>query len=385
VAKAGGKAGKKDDKEQRAGGKDGGKKHGGKKDGGKKDGGKRHGGKKELERDLAKHGAGVGEPEARPRPGRTKALVEQVAERIVVAELEKADAEAQAAAKAAEAAAAVPVGLSELLRVPTGPVDLAAADPGATPAADSRAQAEQELPKLAARLEELQERLFAAARGGGSERRVLLVLQGMDTSGKGGTVRHVVGQLNPNGTRVAAFKAPTEEEREHDFLWRIRKALPQPGEVGIFDRSHYEDVLIARVRKLVAPMVVGRRYQLINRFEQQLAAEGTVLVKCFLHISRDEQRRRLLARLDDPAKRWKYNPGDVDERALWPAYQDAYRLVLEKCSTAEAPWYLVPADHKWYRNYAITRLLIEALERIDPAYPPGDYDLEVERERVLES
>ncbi|HEU5354459.1 MAG TPA: polyphosphate kinase 2 family protein [Actinocrinis sp.] len=274
---------------------------------------------------------------------------------------------------------------SELLRVPVGPVDLAAIDPGATPGVSSRDQAEDELPKLAARLEELQERLFAAARGGDSNRKVLLVLQGMDTSGKGGTVRHVIGQLDPNGTRLTAFKAPTEEERAHDFLWRIRRALPAAGEVGIFDRSHYEDVLIARVRKLAAPMIIGRRYQLINGFEKKLVADGAVLVKCFLHISRDEQKERLLARLDNPAKHWKYNPGDVDERELWPQYQDAYRIALEKCSTPDAPWYVVPADHKWYRNYAVTRLLVEALERIDPEYPAGDFDLEAERARVLAS
>jgi PPK2 family polyphosphate:nucleotide phosphotransferase len=275
--------------------------------------------------------------------------------------------------------------ISELLRVPSGAVDLAAIDPASTPGVSSRDRAEEELPKLAARLEELQERLFAAARGGDSNRRVLLVLQGMDTSGKGGTVRHVVGQLDPNGTRLTAFKAPTEEERAHDFLWRIRSQLPVAGEVGIFDRSHYEDVLIARVRKLALPMVIGKRYQLINGFEKKLVADGAVLVKCFLHISREEQMQRLLARLDDPAKHWKYNPGDVDERALWPEYQDAYRIALEKCSTSDAPWYAVPADHKWYRNYAVTRLLIEALERIDPQYPAGKFDVEVERERVLAS
>jgi len=280
---------------------------------------------------------------------------------------------------------AAPDLFSELLRVPTGAVDLAAIDPGSTPGVSSRDQAEEELPKLAARLEELQERLFAAARGGDSNRRVLLVLQGMDTSGKGGTVRHVVGQLDPNGTRLTAFKAPTEEERAHDFLWRIRSQLPAAGEVGIFDRSHYEDVLIARVRKLALPMIIGRRYQLINGFEQKLVADGVVLVKCFLHISRQEQKQRLLARLDDPAKHWKYNPGDVAERALWPQYQDAYRIALEKCSTPDAPWYAIPADHKWYRNYAVTRLLVEALERIDPQYPAGKFDVEVERERVLAS
>jgi PPK2 family polyphosphate:nucleotide phosphotransferase len=339
----------------------------------------------------------------------TQRLVEQVAAEIVIAELDRAAAldsgeathgpnlipqsvetvkaaRKQAAPKeAAKELGDERVSFSELLRAPATKVDLAAIDPGSTPGAQSRDQAEDELPKLAARLEELQERLFAAARGGDSKRRVLLVLQGMDTSGKGGTVRHVVGQLDPNGTRLTAFKAPTEEERAHDFLWRIRKALPVAGEVGIFDRSHYEDVLIARVHKLALPMNIGRRYQLINRFEQSLVAEGTTLVKCFLHISRDEQKQRLLARLDDPAKHWKYNPGDVDERELWPEYQEAYRIALEKCSTETAPWYVVPADHKWYRNYAITRLLVEALERVDPAYPAGDFDVEAERERVLAS
>lgn len=274
-------------------------------------------------------------------------------------------------------------GFSELLRLAGGPVDLAAVDTASTPGVFSREKAEAQLPKLAARLDELQERLFAAARGGDSRRRVLLVLQGMDTSGKGGTVRHVVGQLDPNGIRVTAFKAPTEEERAHDFLWRIRNALPAAGEIGIFDRSHYEDVLIARVRKLALPMVIGKRYQLINRFEQSLVADGAVLVKCFLHISPQEQRKRLLARLDDPRKLWKYNPGDVDERALWPEYQEAYRIALEKCSAEDAPWYVIPADHKWYRNYAITRLLVEALERIDPVYPQGGFDVKVERKRLL--
>ncbi len=264
------------------------------------------------------------------------------------------------------------------------PVDLGAFDPASTPGVASREDAEREMEDLVERLDQLQERLFAAARGGDSKARVLIVLQGMDTSGKGGTVRHVVGRLDPNGVRLAAFKAPTEEERAHDFLWRIRNAAPRPGEVGIFDRSHYEDVLIARVRKLVPPMVIGRRYQLINRFEQQLADDGCVLIKCFLHISPQEQKERLLARLDEPRKRWKYNPGDVDERELWPAYQDAYRLAIEKCSAA-APWYVIPADHKWYRNYAVTRLLVEALERLDPVFPPGDFDVEKERARVLAS
>jgi PPK2 family polyphosphate:nucleotide phosphotransferase len=275
--------------------------------------------------------------------------------------------------------------LAELLRVPVGPVDLADYDPSSTPGVASREDVEAALPALNARLDELQERLFAAARGGDSKRRVLLVLQGMDTSGKGGTVRHVIGQLDPNGVRLTAFKAPTEEELAHDFLWRIRAALPAPGQVGIFDRSHYEDVLAGKVRKLALPMVIGRRYILINKFEQGLADDGCVVVKCFLNIGSDEQRDRLLARLDNPDKHWKYNPGDVDDRLLWPQYQDAYRIALEKTSTEAAPWHVIPSNHKWYRNYAITRLLVETLEAIDPKYPVGEFDVAAERERVLAS
>lgn len=365
---------------------------------------KRAGQKKDEKRAKPGNAPKPGRPAKPKRPKGAQRLVEQVAEEIVIAEFDRVvngaavheTAEPETSARdedesAQESAADEGVGVgsdvgvefSELLRLPDGPVDLAGFDTAATPGAASREQAEAQLPKLAARLGELQERLFAAARGGDSNRRVLLVLQGMDTSGKGGTVRHVVGQLDPNGIRVTAFKTPTEEERAHDFLWRIRNALPKAGEVGIFDRSHYEDVLIARVHKLALPMVLGKRYQLINRFEQGLVADGTVIVKCFLHISPDEQRRRLLTRLDDPTKHWKYNPTDVDERALWPEYQEAYKLALEKCSTESAPWYVVPADRKWYRNYAITRLLVEALERIDPVYPAGTFDVEVERKRLL--
>lgn len=379
---------------------------------GGKAGGERKGKRADREKDKARAKPGKKQKPGRPGkagPKGAQRLVERVAHEIVAAEYDRAvngsatqDAPIQAhelpaVAQAAQQEAVVPEsdasdsaegemaggGFSELLRLPAGPVDLAAIDTAATAGVSSREKAEAQLPKLAARLDELQERLFAAARGGDSKRRVLLVLQGMDTSGKGGTVRHVVGQLDPNGIRVTAFKAPTDEERAHDFLWRIRNALPAAGEIGIFDRSHYEDVLIARVRKLALPMVIGRRYQLINKFEQGLVADGAVLVKCFLHISPQEQRKRLLARLDDPRKLWKYNPGDVDERALWPEYQEAYRIALEKCSTEGAPWYVIPADHKWYRNYAITRLLLEALEGIDPAYPAGDFDVEVERKRLL--
>ena len=307
-------------------------------------------------------------------PEEAKQLVEQVAAQIVAAE-------------AAAVHADIPeTGITDVLRLkPGAPVDLAALDARATPGVESRAQVEAQFPALAARVAELQERLYAAAVGGDSKRRVLLVLQGMDTSGKGGTVRHVVGLLDPNGTRIKAFKAPTPEEQEHDFLWRIRNNLPEAGQIGIFDRSHYEDVLVAKVRKLALPMHIGRRYNTINRFEQSLVDDGAVVVKCFLHISPDAQRERLIARLDNPAKHWKYNPNDVDDRLLWPDFQDAYRIALERCGTESAPWHVVPADHKWYRNYAVLRLLIEALESIDPQYPAGKFDLAEERARVLAS
>lgn len=307
-------------------------------------------------------------------PEEAKQLVEQVAAQIVAAEAASVDAVLPDTV------------LGELLRLkPGAPVDLAALETAATPGVENRAQVEAQLPALAARVAELQERLYAAAAGGDSKRRVLLVLQGMDTSGKGGTVRHVVGLLDPNGTRIKAFKAPTVEEQAHDFLWRIRNNVPEAGQIGIFDRSHYEDVLVAKVRKLVLPMHIGRRYNTINRFEKSLADDGTVVVKCFLHISPDEQRERLLARLENPAKHWKYNPADVDDRMLWPDFQEAYRIALERCGTEAAPWHVVPADKKWYRNYAVLRLLIEALESIDPQYPAGGFDLAAERERVLES
>ena len=307
-------------------------------------------------------------------PAQAKKLVEQVAAEILAAET-------------ASAGAAAPVtSLAELLRLkPGAPVDLAALDTRATPGIETRAQVEAQLPVLAARVGALQERLYAAAVGGGSRRRVLLVLQGMDTSGKGGTVRHVVGLLDFNGTRIKAFKAPTAEERKHDFLWRIRANVPDAGQVGIFDRSHYEDVLVAKVRKLALPMHIGRRYGSINRFEQSLVDDGCVVLKCFLHISSEEQRERLLARLDDPNKHWKYNPQDVDDRLLWPDFQEAYRIALERCGTEAAPWHVIPADRKWYRNYAVLRLLIEALESIDPQYPAGNFDLAEERARVLAS
>jgi PPK2 family polyphosphate:nucleotide phosphotransferase len=212
---------------------------------------------------------------------------------------------------------------------------------------------------------------------------VLLVLQGMDTSGKGGVLRHVIGQVDPQGCEIASFKAPTREELAHDFLWRIRRRLPGPGKLGVFDRSHYEDVLTVRVHDLVPRSTWSRRYGTINRFEAGLAERDVRVVKVFLHISKEEQRQRLLARLDEPTKHWKYNPHDVDERAFWPDYQQAYEAALERCNTGLAPWYRVPADRKWYRNWAVASLLVEQLEDMKLTWPKADYDVEEERARLL--
>ena len=223
-------------------------------------------------------------------------------------------------------------------------------------------------------LSDLQERLFANGRRG-STRALLLVLQGMDTSGKGGVLRSVVGLFDPQGLHIKAFKAPTAEEQKHDFLWRIEKEVPATGKIGAFDRSHYEDVLIARVRKLAPASEIQRRYGAINEFEARLAAAGTTVIKCMLHISSEEQKARLLARLDDPAKHWKFNPRDVDERER-PEHQAAYELALERCNTDAAPWLIVPSDRKWYKNWAVARVLLEALEAMDLGWPPADFDVE---------
>jgi PPK2 family polyphosphate:nucleotide phosphotransferase len=242
-------------------------------------------------------------------------------------------------------------------------------DPRATPGID-REEAEATLPALARRLDELQERLWAEG-----SRSLLLVLQGMDTSGKGGTVGHVLSSMNPACVDVAAFKAPTDEELAHHFLWRIERRLPGPGGIVVFDRSHYEDVLVVRVHGLVDGTVWRARYDEINSFERRVAEAGTSIVKCFLHISYDEQRERLLARLDDPTKHWKFRESDIDERARWQDYMDAYDDAIARCSSDAAPWFVIPADHKWYRNWAIGTLLAETLERMDPRYPRVDLDV----------
>ena len=230
-------------------------------------------------------------------------------------------------------------------------------------------------------LADLQEQLYAESKAGGKAA-VLLVVQGMDTSGKGGIMRHVVGSMDPQGVHYTAFKAPTKEEQAHPFLWRIRNALPQPGELGVFDRSHYEDVLIARVHNLVPPATWGRRYGQINAFERSVTTAGTTIVKVMLHISSEEQKARLTARLDRPHKHWKYKPSDVDERESWPAYQRAYQSAVEKCSTGAAPWFVIPADRKWYARLAVQPLMVEHLRKMSLGWPTATFDVETEKARL---
>ncbi|WP_298865926.1 polyphosphate kinase 2 family protein [uncultured Microbacterium sp.] len=271
------------------------------------------------------------------------------------------------------------------LRVDDG-FQLADVDPDSTPGFDGdKKDGEKALDKRRETLSDLQERLYAASRSGESTDAVLLVLQAMDSAGKGGIVRHVVGGVDPQGVELAAFKAPTDEERAHDFLWRIEKRLPRPGFIGVFDRSHYEDVLIGRVRMLAPEDEIERRYGAIVDFERRVAASGIRIVKVMLHISRDEQKERLMERLDRSDKHWKYNPGDVDERMLWDDYMAAYQSVFDRTSAPEAPWYVIPANSKWYARLAVQELLIAALEDIDPQWPVADFDVEAEKKRLAAS
>ncbi len=272
--------------------------------------------------------------------------------------------------------------ISDLLRLPAGRVDLTAIDTRGTPGFDGdKADAQKALPALGPELADLQEKLFAHGYVD-SDRRLLLVLQGMDTSGKGGVLNHTVGLLSPNGMRLKSFKKPTEEELAHDFLWRVEREVPGPGVIGIFDRSHYEDVLVVKVHGLADPAEIERRYDAINAFEKRLVDEGTIIVKCMLHVSKDEQKERLLARLDDPTKQWKFKPEDVDERGHWDDYQAAYTAALERCNTEAAPWYVVPSDRKWYRNWAVAQLLREALDGLGLDWPQPDYDVAEQRARL---
>ena len=220
------------------------------------------------------------------------------------------------------------------------------------------------------RLAELEYRLYAENR-----RALLIVLQGMDTSGKDGTIRHVMSGLNPQSCRVTAFKMPSAEEASHDFLWRVHHAVPRRGEIGIFNRSHYEDVLVVRVHDLVPRSVWSKRYDQINDFERSLAANDVTILKFFLHISQDEQLDRLRERINDPAKNWKITPADIQERKFWPRYGKAYEEVLRRCSTAAAPWFVIPADKKWFRDLAVSQIVVETLAEMDPQFPPPAFDI----------
>lgn len=263
---------------------------------------------------------------------------------------------------------------------------LADVDPSSTPGYHGdKADGRRDLAVGLDELNDLQERLFAESRVGVATDSVLLILQAMDSAGKGGIVRHVVGGVDPQGVALTAFKAPTPDELEHDFLWRVERRLPEPGFIGVFDRSHYEDVLIGRVRQLAPTEEIERRYGAINEFEARVAAFGTRIVKVMLHISPEEQKSRLMERLERSDKHWKYNPGDVDERMLWPHYMEAYQTVFDRTSTEAAPWHVIPADHKWYARLAVQELLLDALQQIDPQWPAADFDVEAEKKRLAAS
>ena len=266
--------------------------------------------------------------------------------------------------------------LGERLRVAPGTkVDLASIDPNDTHGRSKRSS-QQELADGLGRLTALQDRLWAEAKHA-----VVVVLQGIDASGKDGTIRHVMSAFNPMGCQVTSFKVPTPIELAHDYLWRVHQRTPAKGEIGIFNRSHYEDVLVVRVHELVPKPIWSKRYEQINEFEQALAESGTTILKFFLLIDRDEQKKRFQARLDDPTKRWKFRATDLDERKLWDSYIAAYAEALRRCSTTWAPWYVVPANHKWFRNLAVAEILADTLDDLNPQYPPGEQlapDLKIE-------
>ena len=230
-----------------------------------------------------------------------------------------------------------------------------------------RAEAERRTEELNGRLEELQELLYAEGK-----HKVLVVIQATDTGGKDGTIRHVFDKVNPQGVKVASFKRPTDEELAHDYLWRVHQKTPKSGEITIFNRSHYEDVLVVRVHDIVPKDRWSRRYDHINNFEQLLADEGTTIIKLFLHISKDEQRERLQARIDTPHKNWKFESGDLREREHCDDYQEAFRVMLERTSTDDAPWYVIPADRKWFRTLLVSEIIVDALERLDMSFPPPE-------------
>ena len=254
---------------------------------------------------------------------------------------------------------------------PGKPLKLSSVDPDESGRYERKKDARKELELQRRRLQDLQEKLYAENKHG-----LLIVLQAMDTGGKDGTIKHVFEGVNPQGCRVSSFKAPSAEERNHDFLWRYHKSAPAVGRIGIFNRSHYEDVLVVRVKNLVPEEVWRKRYELINNFERGLVLNGITILKFYLHISKGEQKKRLESRLDDPDKRWKFSSNDIKERALWGAYQEAFEDAIAACSTEWAPWYVVPANKKWYRNLVIARTIADTLEAIDPRFPLAEEGLE---------
>jgi PPK2 family polyphosphate:nucleotide phosphotransferase len=252
---------------------------------------------------------------------------------------------------------------SRLIVKPGSRVDLSRIDPDATHG-HSKARADAELARGLARLSDIQDRIWAEGRHA-----VLVVLQGMDAAGKDGTIRHVMGAFNPQGTSVSAFKVPTPIEIAHDYLWRVHQRVPARGEIGVFNRSQYEDVLVVRVESLVPKAIWSRRYAQINAFERTLADAGTTILKFFLHIDRAEQRKRFEERLTDPTKRWKFKLGDLEVRQRWDDYMAAYEEALSRCSIDAAPWYVIPANRNWFRNLAVAEILADTLETLDPRYP----------------
>jgi PPK2 family polyphosphate:nucleotide phosphotransferase len=256
--------------------------------------------------------------------------------------------------------------MSQSFLVPSGAqVRLADYDPGYSGEYHNKKAAEAELKRNRQRLQELQEVMWAEGKHA-----LLIVLQALDAGGKDGTIRHVMRGVNPQGCQVNSFKVPTEEELEHDFLWRIHKAVPRRGYIGIFNRSHYEDVLVVRVHDLAPEAVWQQRYDQINHFEKLLADTGTTILKFFLYISKEEQKERFEARLRDPAKNWKFSMKDVQERDYWDDYVRAYEDALSRCSTSWAPWYIVPANRKWYRNLLVSQIIVDTLEKLEMRYPP---------------
>jgi PPK2 family polyphosphate:nucleotide phosphotransferase len=256
--------------------------------------------------------------------------------------------------------------MAQPLVVPHGTqVNLADYDPGYTGSFKSKKDANEEVKGNIEKLQSLQDVLWAEGKHA-----ILIILQAMDAAGKDGTVKHVMTGVNPQGCQVTSFKVPTEEELAHDYLWRIHKATPRRGYIGIFNRSHYEDVLVVRVHSLVPAAVWQARYEQINHFEKLLADSGTTILKFFLHISKDEQKQRFEDRLHDPTKNWKFSMGDVEERGRWEEYMRAYEDALTRCNTSYAPWYIIPANHKWYRDFVVSKIIVDTLTKLDMHYPP---------------